>query len=94
MRKASAACHSNVQHVPVGDRVARDLDEAIDWQWLHRAYTAAGSASFSSCTLWAGHGGGCTPSGMWSSVLATLFGGDRMRVVSYRVSPSSADGTR
>lgn len=61
VRKASAACHSNVQHVPVGDRVARDLDEAIDWQWLHRAYTAAGSASFSSCTLWAGHGGGCTP---------------------------------
>ena len=33
----------------------------LDWSWLDEALTAAGSSGVHSATLWAGHGGGCTP---------------------------------
>ena len=44
----------------LGSRVVADL-EKIDWDWLAGACDTAECEGFHSCTLWAGHGGGCTP---------------------------------
>ena len=38
-----------------------ELRRCIDWAWLDRACGLAGAPSVSGCQIWAGHGGGSTP---------------------------------
>jgi hypothetical protein len=49
-----------LSHARVDSVLARDL-AAMGWPWLDRALSVCESGGFHSCTLWAGHGGGCTP---------------------------------
>ena len=33
----------------------------LGWGWLSSARESAGAPTFDSVSMWAGHGGGCTP---------------------------------
>ena len=46
---------------PLDDAVRSDLKTRVAWKWLDAARSLAGCPQFDSATLWAGHGGGCTP---------------------------------
>ena len=45
---------------PFGPQVEADLN-GLGWQWLARARQLTGCLEFDTCQLWAGHGGGSTP---------------------------------
>lgn len=49
-----------IKHAAVGATLVEEM-RSLDWEWLARALSATGNEGFHSATLWAGHGGGCTP---------------------------------
>lgn len=59
-----------VAHGQMSDVLVSDLNK-LDWRWLEEALGAAGTSGFHSATLWAGHGGGCTP--MHYDALSNFF---------------------
>lgn len=54
------AAEESLSHVPMSGVLAEDL-KRLGWEWLSRACALAGCSGIDVATLWAGHGGGCTP---------------------------------
>ena len=46
---------------PFGPLMEDDMSRRVGWSWLRSASEAAGEVPFDTCQLWAGHGGGVTP---------------------------------
>ena len=79
----------HMAHLPLGAGLADDLKRRIDWKWLVSMCKAAGAESVNGCSLWLGHGRGCTPLHVdgGSGVLAQIRG--RKRVLLFLPSESA-----
>lgn len=49
------------RQAPFGPMMEDDMRRRVGWSWLQSASEAAGEVPFDTCQLWAGHGGGVTP---------------------------------
>jgi hypothetical protein len=57
----SSCAGGRMCHMPVGADLVDDLTHRVSWDWLSEFVHASGEGDVSGCSLWCGHGRGCTP---------------------------------
>jgi len=51
----------NLNYPPLGGALLDDFSQRVDWEWLASTSDAANEEAVDGCSLWLGHGRGCTP---------------------------------